>query len=44
MNQDGPRKLLPRTPLARTVALFLCYGLAWKASAVFAVQPHVSAL
>ena len=44
MNQDGPRKLLPRTPLARTVALFLCYWLAWKASAVFEVQPHVSAL
>ena len=44
MHQDGPRKLLPRTPLARTVALFLCYWLAWRASAVFEVQPHVSAL
>lgn len=44
MNQDGPRNLLPRTPLAQTVALFLCYWLAWKASAVFEVQPNVSAL
>ncbi|HRA82457.1 MAG TPA: diguanylate cyclase [Thauera sp.] len=44
MNQDGPRKLLPRTPLAKTAALFLCYWLAWKASALFEVQPHVSAL
>ena len=44
MNQNGPRNLLPRTPLARTVALFLCYWLAWKAAALFEVQPHVSAL
>ena len=44
MNQDGLRKLLPRTPLAKTAALFLCYWLAWKASALFEVQPHVSAL
>ena len=44
MNQDGPRNLLPRTPLAQTAALFLCYWLAWKAAAVFEVQPHVSAL
>ena len=44
MNQDGPRNLLLRTPLAQTAALFLCYWLAWKAAAVFEVQPHVSAL
>ncbi len=44
MNQDGPHKLLPRTPLAKTVALFLCYWLAWQASALFEVQPNVSAL
>ena len=44
MNQNGPRNLLPRTPLAQTVALFLCYWLAWKAAALFEVQPHVSAL
>jgi diguanylate cyclase (GGDEF)-like protein len=44
MRQDGPRKLLPRTPLAKAAALFLCYWLAWKASAVFEVQPNVSAL
>jgi len=44
MNQDGLRKLLPRTPPSKTAALFLCYWLAWKASALFEVQPHVSAL
>ena len=44
MSQDGLRKLLPRTPLAKTAALFLCYWLAWKASILFEVQPHVSAL
>ncbi len=36
--------LLPRSPLARTAALFLCYWLAWKAAGLFEVQPHVSAL
>ena len=44
MNPDGPPKLLPRTPLIKTAALFLCYWLAWEASALFEVQPHVSAL
>lgn len=44
MSQDGPHRLLPRSALANTAALFLCYWLAWKAAAVFEVQPHVSAL
>lgn len=44
MNPDGPRKLLPRTPLAKTVALVLCYWLAWHASALFELQPNLSAL
>ena len=44
MNQDGPPKLLRRTPLTKTAALFLCYWLAWEASTLFEVQPHVSAL
>jgi diguanylate cyclase (GGDEF)-like protein len=43
MNQDHPRHL-PRTPVLKTAALFLCYWLAWQASALFEVQPHVSAL
>ena len=29
MNQDGLRKLLPRTPPSKTAALFLCYWLTW---------------
>ena len=44
MSQDGLHRLLPRSALANTAALFLCYGLAWRTAALFEVQPHVSAL
>lgn len=44
MSQDGPHRLLPRSPLTKAAALFLCYWLAWRTAALFEVQPHVSAL
>ena len=44
MQQDGLKTFLPRTLLAKTAALFLCYWLAWNTAALFEVKPHVSAL
>lgn len=44
----GMHPLVPRPlqhlQIVNALLLFACYGLAWQASALFEVQPHVSAL